>query len=389
MNNYARYLSLIILLCLFPIIGNSAGEYKIPVIIHNSTEYVSLYEFIKALDVDNSFDVITQRGKLYRKSAVAVYQVGFPVAMVNGMLVKTDNPVTRRKGEVLFPVSMLGDIARALYPEFSVTRSNGDLVMAVRAPGETREKLVTVPEEGKDVREKIGFIIIDPGHGGKDPGAIGNRIMEKNITLTVSRHLAKYLKGKVPGITVKMTRNSDRFVELARRTEIANGMLGGNRNGLFVSVHVNASLSSKISGFETYYLSQNPTNEEARSTAAIENNVIIMENSASRKKYDDIEYLEALMLTTQIQKESSILAGEIQMKMNGKISEFKSRGVKTADFFVLRGSLMPAALVEIGYISNAREASYIKKDDYQRKIAEGIGRGVIGFIKKYDTMLKK
>ena len=98
-----------------------------------------------------------------------------------------------------------------------------------------------------------------------------------------------------------------------KRTEIANGLLKEKQNGIFISIHVNAHLSKRISGFETYFLSQNPTNEEARNTAALENNVIVLENKiGSKKHYGDIDYIEAMMLTTQILKESSMLANSIQ-----------------------------------------------------------------------------
>ena len=165
-------------------------------------------------------------------------------------------------------------------------------------------------------------------------------------------------------------------------------MLKNNVNGIFVSIHANASISSKISGFETYFLSQNPTNEDARTTAALENNVVILEDRSRRKSYNDVDLIEALMITTQIQKESAMLAQHIQKGMDKRIWEFKSRGVKKADFFVLRGALMPAVLVEMGYMSNRRELSYLKKTGYQRKVAEGIGRGIIEFIKKYNKMIK-
>jgi N-acetylmuramoyl-L-alanine amidase len=360
----------------------------------NSGDYVSLYDFYKLMDVDNSFDIITQRGKMYRKSAVAVFQIGFPVVLVNGRLERSDRPVARNNGEVMMPAELFLPVARALYPELEVTASSDSVIFARQERGPEREKKTAAKETApKEVsprqKERIGFIVIDAGHGGKDPGALGNGAREKNITLNVSRHLSRYLKGKVDGVALKYTRRDDRFIELSRRTEIANGLLTKNRNGMFISIHVNASLSPRISGFETYFLSQNPTNDEARTTATIENNVVVMENSSSRKKYDDVEYLEALMLTTQIQKESSMLAGEIQDSLNAGISEFKSRGVKKADFYVLRGALMPAVLVEIGYISNAKEARRLKSADYQKKIAEGIGRGVVRFIAKYNAMLKE
>jgi N-acetylmuramoyl-L-alanine amidase len=152
---------------------------------------------------------------------------------------------------------------------------------------------------------------------------------------------------------------------------------------------VNASITSKVSGYETFFLSQNPSNEDARSTAALENNVIVLENTPGKKSsYNDVDYIEAMMITTQIQKESSALADSIQRGMTKKNRAFSSRGVKKADFFVLRGVLMPAALVEIGYISNAREAKYLTTKSHQEAIAEGIAEGVKSFISRYHRLIR-
>jgi len=244
-------------------------------------------------------------------------------------------------------------------------------------------------DEKPPARDRICFIIIDAGHGGKDPGAIGRGgLYEKSITLGVARSLEGYLKENLKGVRIVLTRQSDRFIELATRTKMANGHLRENENGVFVSIHVNASISPRISGFETYYLSQSPSNEEARATAALENNVVVLEEKSHRKSYDEIEHMEAFMLTAQIQRESALLAECIQSGMNGAATGFKSRGVKKADFFVLRGSLMPAALAEIGYITNQHEAQQLKKAACQEKIARGIGKGLVTFIKKYDQMIK-
>ena len=186
-----------------------------------------------------------------------------------------------------------------------------------------------------------------------------------------------------------MTRRNDSFIELAKRTDVANKFLKKDQNGIFLSIHVNATLSSIISGFETYYLSQNPSNEEARNTAALENNVIVLEDRSHRNKaYNDIDYIEAMMITTQIQKESKVLANSIQQGMNRKIRKFKSRGVKKADFFVLRGALMPAVLVEVGFITNTKEAQYLTTKTYQQSIARGLARGVSDFVNKYNSMIK-
>jgi len=382
-----RILVLILILLCTPLFA-AHTDITIPVIRNNNARYISLYDIIRKFNIDNSFDIITQRGKLYRKSSVMVYQVGLSAVLVNGYLVTSREPVIRERGEVLLPVSIFSPTLSAFFPGIELI-SNGDAFTAknIREP-ESGTDISAPPAIHKTSKDRISFIIIDPGHGGKDPGAIGRGVYEKNITLRVSRHVTRELQSHLPDIRVILTRNRDRFIELSKRTEIANKHLTKNSNGIFVSIHVNASLSKKISGFETYFLSQNPTNEEARTTATLENNVIIMENKSSKGRYNDVEYLEALMLTTQIQKESSLLAVSIQNSIDKKIHEFKSRGVKKADFFVLRGALMPAALVEIGYISNRKELLYLKKNPYQKKIAKGISDGIIRFIKKYNSMIK-
>jgi N-acetylmuramoyl-L-alanine amidase len=333
--------------------------------------------------------MISQKGKLYRKDHYAVYGVGLSVILVDGSLYKSSRMVCRKTGRVLIPLDAGEHIIKSFRPGIRLNR-NGTALISVYRPDEEslhEKKERQVREPGKD---RISFIVIDPGHGGKDPGAVGKGgLEEKDITLKVAKYLGKMIKSRLPDIHVSVTRSDDRFIELSRRTEIANWLLKKNENGIFLSIHVNSSLSSRISGYETFFLSQNPTNEEARNTAALENNVIILEEKSKRKKtHDDVDYIEAMMITTQIQKESSTLAGSIQDGLAKKNVVFGSRGVKKADFFVLRGVLMPAALIEIGYISNKKEAQYLKKKSHREIIADGIAEGVELFIKRYNSLIR-
>jgi len=348
--------------------------------------YVSLYDLTGRLGVEHSYDIYLGRGTLYYRNHVAVYTTGYSCMLIDGRLEKDTIPVVRRDGDVLLPLSLAkSTIDSFLEDREAIARGNTLIIQELRGPAIKRDS-EKIPEK----RDRITFIIIDPGHGGKDPGAIGRGgIKEKHITLSISRYLVTSLKSRLKGISIHLSRNNDRFIELAQRADMGNNKLKKNTNGIFISVHVNASLSTRISGFETYFLSQNPTNEEARNTAALENNVIVLEDEALRKKkYGDIEYIEARMITTQIQKESSMLAASVQKGLDGKIKLFKSRGVRKADFYVLRGSLMPAVLVEVGFITNAREAQYLLKNDYQKNIAQGIALGVAQFIQKYNAMIK-
>ena len=362
----------------------SQDHITLPVKLISSKTYISEYDIRTLLPVQSSFDIILQRGKVMRGPRFAIYTVGMSVAMAGDMLLRSDYPVTRLQGEVLIPLDIALPMIESLLDGYIVTLKGDSIIV--------KEEEATVHKEQKETtplprisKDAIGFIVVDAGHGGKDPGAIGKSgIKEKVITLQIAHLLALELQKKFPGIDVVMTRTTDKFLELGERTAIANRLLKKGVNGIFVSIHCNAAVVSKISGFETYYLSQNPSNEEARTTAVLENNVIIFEEPEKRKRYSDVDIIEALMLTTQIQKESSMLAHAIQKGLDKNISEFKSKGVKKADFFVLRGCLMPSALVEVGYITNAKEKTFLTDKNYQKKLARGIAEGIMSFIDAYN-----
>lgn len=387
----------IIILSVIPVFFSFvAPEKSIKIIEHSDNRYISINSFTEDLNIHNTFDLVTGKGKLLHKGAVAIYQVDFSVMLINGKLVKTDYPVTKLKGEILFPLKFSTEIIHIFFPDYLCVENKNILrinnkqksthTQTQKTDSEPKENKKEVTKiSSKSETDKISFIIIDPGHGGKDPGAIGKGgLKEKWITLKIAANLEDYLKTKLKKTRIQLTRKSDKLVELAKRTEIANKLLKKNENGIFVSIHVNASILHSVSGFETYFLSQNPSNEEARATAALENNVIVLEENTKKTVYNDVEHVEAIMITTQIQKESSILANSIQKHLDKVITESPSKGVKKADFFVLRGSLMPAVLVEVGYISNKKEANRLKQPSYQKKIVQGIGDGIINFIKEYN-----
>lgn len=362
---------------------------RISIIRVQNNDYLPLDEILSRSGFEHSFDMISGKGRLYRENHYAVYGIGLSVFLVDGGLFRSSVAVRRRAGRVLIPIDAAEHVLKSFRPGIRVDRDRSALYADFSRDGNASPegKEEKAPPSGKDL---IRFVVIDPGHGGKDPGAVGKGgLREKDITLTVAKYLEKKIKNEFPDLRVIVTRRDDRFVELSRRTEIANKLLKKNENGIFLSIHVNSSLSSRISGYETYFLSQNPTNEDARNTAALENNVIVLEKkSEGKKSRDDVDYIEAMMITTQIQKESSALADSVQKGIAKKNRTFGSRGVKKADFFVLRGVLMPASLVEIGYISNVKEARYLKKDDHRHAVADGIAEGVGLFIKKYNSLIK-
>ena len=218
-------------------------------------------------------------------------------------------------------------------------------------------------------------IVIDPGHGGKDPGCrIGGRY-EKDITLSIARLLARKLREKI-GCEVFLTRDKDTFLSLEQRTAIANM----KKADLFISLHVNAHKDQRIHGLETYFLNM-ATDQSAILVAA-------RENAASEKSISDLQaILNDLMLNTKI-NESSRLAHNVQNGMVGDVKKvyagIRSLGVKQAPFYVLIGAEMPAVLVEVGFLSNSSERNRLVDKKYQESITDGIYAGIRSYIESID-----
>lgn len=216
----------------------------------------------------------------------------------------------------------------------------------------------------------LGFrkIVIDPGHGGKDPGAIApNGLKEKDVVLEVSKKLAVLLRKRL-GYEVVLTRTTDIFIPLEERTAIANTTKGD----IFISVHVNSAPSPNLLGVETYVL--NLTNDkETMRLAAIE-------NATSTSKMSDLQNILTDILTNNKLDESTKLAAHVQTSMAEGL-RIKDLGVKRAPFYVLIGAQMPAILSEVTFLSNPTEARRLTKDSYLAAIAEHISQGVYGYIR--------
>ncbi|MBP8082522.1 MAG: N-acetylmuramoyl-L-alanine amidase [Spirochaetes bacterium] len=369
----------------FSAVAAQSNELKFRIQKLNGKEYVSLYEICRDGEFDQTIDPILGRGKIYKKTNVAVYQIDLSVILAGQELIKSDYPVRRgAEGEVFIPA----DSAQKIL-EIMLEKSFSRLDNYIKEDKDSKPVLKkTVTAEDDERYEEIDFIVIDAGHGGKDPGAVGKGgKREKDITLAVSKKVRDILKRELKGVNICLTRSTDVFLELGERTEIANKLLRKSKNGIFISIHVNASISPKSSGFETYFLSRDPTTDDARVTATLENNVIVLETK-KKHHYDDIEFIEALMLAAQIQKESRILAELVQKNMTSAMTKSHSRGVKRADFFVLRGSLMPAILVEIGYITNKKELDLLVTPKYQSVVSESVAGGITSFVSGYNKLVK-
>ncbi len=237
-----------------------------------------------------------------------------------------------------------------------------------------KAKKVKEPEQKK---RKIDLIVIDAGHGGKDPGAVGyNDLYEKTITLPVALALKKELEKEL-GVKVILTRDEDRFVTLGDRARIAN-RAGAD---LFISLHCNWGKNKDACGVETYFLAAARTDWE-RSVAAFENKAIEYE-SESPDKSDMVGFILSDMIQNEYLKESQDLAAYIHEGIIAK-TNFNDRGVKQAGFYVLRGCYMPAVLIEMGFVSNKSDAKELQKKEVQEQLVKGIAQGVKEFIRHYE-----
>lgn len=236
------------------------------------------------------------------------------------------------------------------------------------------------PEKGANL---LNIIVIDAGHGGKDSGARGRKgLLEKDITLKVALALKKDLEKKFPKSKIFLTRKDDTYLSLEERTNFANE----KRADIFVSIHVNAARREGARGIETFFLSLDASDDEARRVAAFENEVVKFDKEET-KDLDDDDFLQSIiwdMVQAQAHKESSKLAELVQTSLS-KAMKAENRGVKQAPFYVLMGATMPAILVEVGFISNRKEERRLKNIKIQKHISKAIARGVVSF----ESFLKK
>ena len=224
--------------------------------------------------------------------------------------------------------------------------------------------------------EQLGLtvktIMLDAGHGGKDPGAMGNGIKESAVTLNLAKLLGQRLEKQ--GFNVLYTREKDTYVALDQRAVIANN----KKADLFISLHVNASRDKNIHGLETYFL------DLARTSSAA--TVAARENAVSVKSISDLQFiLTDLMLTSKLQ-ESQDLAAVVHHNMYGRVRKagfaVADNGVRSAPFYVLMGARMPAVLVEIGYLTHDGDVRRLASSKYLERLADGITLGVVEYKNK-------
>jgi len=235
---------------------------------------------------------------------------------------------------------------------------------------------------------KLDCIVIDPGHGGKDPGAIGvSGLKEKNVVLGIALKLGKLIERKMPGVKVVYTRKDDTFIPLDKRGQIANAAEGK----LFISIHCNSTEKkpSSARGFEVYILRPGRTKEALR-IAEFENSVIKLEKDYEKRyaKLTNESFILINMAQSAYARYSERCAELLHEQVESS-NQLRSKGVKQAGFYVLVGASMPSVLIESGFLSNSKEEKFLASRFGQQHLANLFYTAIENYAKEYEQSLKE
>lgn len=303
------------------------------------------------------WDAVARRADLVKGNKTFSFYVGMDYVAVNGKSERLSSPVVFYEGGVAIPADFaIGSIGRLLGP----SKAGGN----IKPPG-TQKYL-------------IRKVVIDPGHGGNDPGAIGRTgLKEKDLVLDIAKRVKEELT--VNGVDVLLTRDRDRFIPLGRRAQIANE----SDVDFFVSIHANSARLKGARGFEVYYLSP-AVDDNARAVEAAENSFLKFDDSSFQHRNTDLEATIWDLVYTENREESIELARYIAKAVDVSTS-LHDRGVKSARFAVLKGAQMPAVLVEVGFISNPAEEKNLKNSSYRQAVASSIAKGILNYKNVYES----
>lgn len=325
-------------------------------------------------------------GSAFFRSGNRVYQLTTPVAVLNGVL---------HVPEQFFIQWLPARFRDSVEYRGGVVRRIGGTTAVASSPARTTTPAAEVrtapPASGSN--QPIGrptgvpssskrIVIIDPGHGGKDPGSTGpGGLKEKDAALMISNRLAALLKTK--GYEVHLTRTRDTLISLSDRPRFANRWKGDEPGALYISIHLNALKSSSGRGFETFFLSEAGTDDERR-VAEMENAAVQYEDGPSAHSGELDQVLNGLRNDFYL-RASNDLAAVVQQRL-AAFHPGPNRGVKRARFVVLVGALMPAVLVEVGFITNPAEERLLGSAAFQDKLAFGIAESVDRFFRENEHL---
>lgn len=316
----------------------------------NGVNYLPLVTLCDLKGISWEYDTFTRSITLSKDSHKINLMVGDSLILVDSNPVHLKNPVDIYQGIVVVPRKFKEQILDVLFKEIGAGRK---------------------PVFSASIIKKI---VIDPGHGGYDPGTTGRSgLREKDVNLDIAKRVASLLKSD--GFEVILTRSTDTFIPLNRRAEIANDA----KANLFVSIHSNANRVRSLNGFEVYYVGTN-VSDTKRALLAAKSDTLNIANARFASQDLDIKAIVWDLIYTYSRAESIELSHSICRIMSSNL-DCHILGVKGARFEVLREAQMPAILIEVGFLSNHGEESKLKNGFYRQKLAETIVQGIEDYSK--------
>jgi N-acetylmuramoyl-L-alanine amidase len=298
-------------------------------------------------------------------------------------------PVYRRGDKIYLPAQLFTEWLPTSRPErlsygAGVLRLDAGQGKAPETAAKPTPKPTSKPTPEPPATAEPRVVIIDPGHGGRDPGMTGpGGIREKDLTLTIARRLAAVLT-EMGGYEVHLTRTTDTLIDLADRPHMANRWKANRPAALFLSIHANSVSNREVRGFETFFLSDARTEDERR-VAEMENAAVKYEEKAEVGAVDDLDWIFNTLRNDFYIRASNDLAEVIQQRL-ATFHPGPNRGVKQAGFRVLVGAFMPAALVEMAFVSNQQEAAMMKDAAFQRRMAIELATAVDHFFTEHEHL---
>ena len=346
--------------------------------------YLKINDAAEIFDGKVDFDPVKNKASLELSQGMVEFFIDSPEVIIDNIKRKMKKETKIIEGRVWIPLEVVVTKAfgEVLGGQVSWDYASKTLSTVEKLPGAlVKEEVEEVPPPEPEItapvapvteakRPRIRTIVIDPGHGGKDPGAIGRRgTKEKDVVLKIAHKLAKDLHKNLK-TRVILTRYHDIFLPLAERTAIANR----EKADLFISIHCNASLKSRTKGFEIYFLSDKASDEEAQAVANMENAVMALEERTEER--NELSSILWSLAMNEFMNESSEICSLVSSEVDRRLRTVDNRGVKQAGFTVLRGAKMPAILVEVGFISNRSEERKLKSSKFQKNLVESVCVGV-------------
>ena len=335
--------------------------------------YISVNNFSDVLLNKNFTNNNTEKIIIYFGDTKIKITANISFIIINDKPYQLQNNVFQRKGEYYIPLDdFLALLTQHTNTNYSMNYNSMSINLGSVIQNSPIDKTTDLIKEKK--KWQFDTIIIDPGHGGKDPGSIGYKgTKEKDIVLDVSKRLARKIQKNLRVKTI-LTRDEDVFIRLQDRTKFANT----NEGDLFISIHVNSNESKKPYGFETYLLKPG-RNQEAINVALRENSVIELEGNKFEKLTDE-QLIQATIAQSGFVQYSEKFAALIQEEIDKRVQS-RNRGVKQAGFYVLMGASMPNVLIELGYISNPNEEKKLNSSSYRDMLATSIYYAIVKYQK--------